>query len=69
MPFAPVFANGGNKIGTTLRSLYSPALRSAIALAELSRAQAAVGTVVKVLRFDSSGPRERLGRIVPLPFL
>jgi aminomethyltransferase len=69
MPFAPVFANGGNKIGTTLRSLYSPALRSAIALAELSRAQATVGTIVKVLRFDSSGPRERLGRVVPLPFL
>ena len=69
MPFAPVFANGGNKIGTTLRSLYSPALRSAIALAELTRAQAAKGTLVKVLRFDASGPRECLGRVVPLPFL
>jgi glycine cleavage system aminomethyltransferase T len=69
LPFAPVFSNAGNKIGSTLRSLYSPALRSAIALAELSRAQAAVGTIVKVLRFDAAGPRERLGRIVPLPFL
>ena len=69
MAFAPVFSGGGNKIGRTLRSLYSPALRSAIALAELTRAQAAAGSIVKVVRIDSTGPRERFGRIVPLPFL
>jgi aminomethyltransferase len=67
-PFAPVFA-GGKEIGRTLRSLYSPALKCAIALAQLDPDGAALGTAVSMMRLESSGLRESTGRVVALPFL
>jgi glycine cleavage system aminomethyltransferase T len=67
-PFAPVFA-GGKEVGRTLRSLYSPALRCAIALAQLSPDGAAVGSLVSMMRLESSGLMESTGRVVALPFL
>jgi glycine cleavage system aminomethyltransferase T len=67
-PFAPVFA-GGKEVGRTLRSLYSPALKCAIALAQLHPDGAAVGTVVSMMRLESAGLMEITGRVVALPFL
>jgi len=67
-PFAPVFA-GGKEVGRTLRSLYSPAMKCAIALAQLDSDGAAVGTVVSMMRLESSGLTESTGRVVALPFL
>jgi aminomethyltransferase len=67
-PFAAVFA-GGKEVGRTLRSLYSPALKCAIALAQLDPDGAAPGTVVSMMRLESSGLRESTGRVVALPFL
>jgi len=65
-PFATVFA-GGKEIGRTLRSLYSPALKCAIALAQLD-ADAGMGTAVSMMRLESSGWVESTGRVVALPF-
>jgi len=67
-PFAPVFA-GGKEIGRTLRSLYSPALKCAIALAQLDPDCAAAGTAVTMMRLESAGWRQNTGRVVELPFL
>jgi aminomethyltransferase len=67
-PFAPVFA-GGKEVGRTLRSLYSPALKCAIALAQLDPDGGAPGTVVSMMRLESSGLMESAGRVVALPFL
>jgi len=67
-PFAPVFA-GGKEIGRTLRSLYSPALKCAIALAQLDPDGAAAGTVVGMMRLESSGLMESTGSVLALPFL
>jgi aminomethyltransferase len=67
-PFAPVFA-GGKEIGRTLRSLYSPALKCAIALAQLDPECEAAGTAVTMMRLESSGWRQNTGRVVALPFL
>jgi aminomethyltransferase len=67
-PFAPVFADG-KEIGRTLRSLYSPALKCAIALAQLDAECAAAGTAVTMMRLESSGWRQNTGRVVALPFL
>ena len=67
-PFAPVFADG-KEVGRTLRSLYSPALKCVIALAQLNPDGAAVGTVVSMMRLESSGLTESTGRVVALPFL
>lgn len=64
-PFAPVFV-GGEEMGRTLRSLYSPALKCAIALAQLNPACAAPGATVTVKRLESSLGS---GRVVTLPFL
>ena len=67
-PFAPVFA-AGREAGRTLRSLYSPALKGAIALAELSPANASPGTLVQVRRAEGSRTGEVGGRVRALPFL
>jgi glycine cleavage system aminomethyltransferase T len=66
--FTPVFA-GHAEAGRTLRSLYSPAFRGAIALAELAPKHAAPGTGVAVRHVDLSGPRDIPARVVALPFL
>jgi glycine cleavage system aminomethyltransferase T len=66
--FAPVFA-GHAAAGRTLRSLYSPAFRGAIALAELAPKYAATGTGVSVRHVDSGGARDIAARVVALPFL
>ena len=65
VPFARVFV-GRKQMGRTLRSLYSPSLKCAIALAQLSPACAAPGTIVTVRLVESLG---REGRVVALPFL
>jgi aminomethyltransferase len=67
-PFAPVFC-GGSAAGRALGSAYSPALRSAIALAQLSASCAAPGTRVTIRRLDAAGPQELRGMVVSLPFL
>ena len=67
-PFAPVFA-GGKEVGRTLRSLYSPASKCAIALAQLDPVDAAIGTAVSMMRLESVGLMESTGRVVALPFL
>jgi aminomethyltransferase len=63
-PFACVHAAGG-EAGRTMRSLYSPALRGAIALAALTPAYAAPGTIVRVTCCGA----EIEGRVTALPFL
>ena len=68
VPFAPILA-GGSEAGRTLRSLYSPALKAAIALAELSPSRASPGTAVIVRHMDGAGRRDIAARVVPLPFL
>jgi glycine cleavage system aminomethyltransferase T len=69
MPFAPVFSGGG-EVGRTLRSLYSPSLKGAIALAELSPKHAAPGSFLTVRQQgDSPGRGDVAARVVPLPFL
>lgn len=66
-PFAPLF-HEGMEAGHTLRSVYSLALRRAIALAQLDPKYAAPGTTLRipgVKRTDT----EAVARVVPLPFL
>jgi glycine cleavage system aminomethyltransferase T len=68
MSYAPVFS-GVTEAGRSLRSLYSPSLKAAIALAVLSPMHAAVGTILTLRGADMMGPREVSARVVPLPFL
>lgn len=68
MPFAPVFS-GSKEAGRTLRALYSPALKGAIALAQISPAYALPGAVLKVQQVDANGRRDIAARVVTLPFL
>lgn len=60
MPHAPLM-RGGVEAGRTLHSLYSPALRRAIALAFVDNAAAAPGTVLTCAGVN--------GRVSELPFL
>jgi glycine cleavage system aminomethyltransferase T len=60
---------GGIEVGRSMRSLYSPALKGAIALAQIQAKYAAAGTMLTARTADSSGVREVQARIVPLPFL
>jgi aminomethyltransferase len=68
MVFMPVYS-GKMKVGSTLRSSYSPSLKSAIALAVLSPAHAAPGTRLTVRRVGTAASRGIGGRVVSLPFL
>ena len=63
-PFARVCVRKAD-VGRTMRSLYSPALKRAIALASIAPAHAAPGTAVTVI----TAGEETAGRIVALPFL
>lgn len=67
-PFAPVYARH-MEAGRTLRSLYSPSLRAAIALAQLLPQHAAPGTIVTIGPDNSAGGRRVSARVVALPFL
>jgi glycine cleavage system aminomethyltransferase T len=64
-PFMPLLRRN-EETGRTLRSLYSPTLRRAIALAQLMPAHASPGTEVIV---RTPGAEEIKGRVVTLPFL
>ena len=64
-PFMPVFRRN-EEAGRTLRSLYSPALRRAIALVQLTPAHASPGTELIV---RTRAAEEIKGRVVTLPFL
>jgi len=68
LSFAGLFA-AGSEVGQAMRSLYSPALKGAIALAQIQAKHAAAGTVLTARATDSSGVREALAHVVPLPFL
>ncbi len=68
MPFAPIALNGAI-VGTTLRSAYSPALRRAIALAQIDSAIAAAATAIAVRRLTPDGIEEISARVAALPFL
>ncbi|HXJ00244.1 MAG TPA: glycine cleavage T C-terminal barrel domain-containing protein [Micropepsaceae bacterium] len=68
LPFAPVISGSG-EVGRTLRSLYSPSLKSAIALAEISPKCASPGTTLTVRQVDATGRRDIAARVVALPFL
>lgn len=60
---------GGMEVGRSQRSLYSPAFRGAIALAQIQAKYAAAGTRLTARYADSSGVRDVFARVVPLPFL
>jgi aminomethyltransferase len=60
MPHAPLM-RGGTEVGRTLSSLYSPALKRAIALAVVESGAAAPGTLLTACGTDV--------RVVALPFL
>lgn len=64
--FTPVSVEG-REAGRTLRSVYSPSLRRAIALAELAPTAAMAGTLVRVGCAD--GRTACAGRVAALPFL
>lgn len=66
--FAPV-VQGGAIIGASLRSVYSPALRRAIALAQLDPGYSAADTPVAVRRLTPDGTQDVPSRVVRLPFL
>jgi aminomethyltransferase len=66
-PFAPLF-HEGVEAGHTLRSAYSPALRRAIALAQIDPKFAAPGTLLR-LGETKNADSEVKARVVPLPFL
>ena len=68
LSFAGLFASGSD-VGRGMRSLYSPALKGAIALAQIPARHAAAGTVLTARTTDSSGVREAPAHVVPLPFL
>lgn len=65
-PFAGV-VHDGRKAGRTLRSAYSPALKRAIALADI--ADIAPGAIVSVRHIQGGETREIAARVVALPFL
>jgi aminomethyltransferase len=64
-----VLLAGGNEVGRSLRSLYSPACKGAIALAQVQKKCSAPGTELTVRGTYSSGVREVAARVVALPFL
>ena len=68
MAHAPIVQNGAIA-GATLRSAYSPALRRAIALAQLDRAQASIGNAVVVRRLTPAGNVDAVARVAALPFI
>jgi glycine cleavage system aminomethyltransferase T len=67
LSFAPVFS-GATQVGRSMRSLYSPSARGAIALAQLSPQHAAPGTILTV-RLMATGAHSVSARVVRLPFL
>jgi aminomethyltransferase len=70
-PFTPL-VSGGRMVGHTLRSVHSPALRRAIALAQVDAGSAKPGTVLTLtLPPSAAAPELRAAqaRVVPLPFL
>lgn len=67
-PFATLF-HKDVQAGRTLRSAYSPALKGAIALAQLDAAYAAPGTMLRLRRAGLKGAEEFTARVVALPFL
>ena len=67
-PNAPVFYLG-TEVGRTRRSLYSPALKCAIALASLSRDCAQPGTMVTFRHCRSGAANDVAAKVVALPFL
>ena len=67
-PFAPLFV-GGQEVGRTLRSAYSPALRRNIALANLRPAHAAPGSEVEIPVAGARDGRAARARVAQLPFL
>lgn len=64
----PILRNG-KPVGSMLGSAWSPALRSAIALAKLPRTLAEPGTTLSVAAAGDGGPREIPARVAALPFL
>jgi glycine cleavage system T protein (aminomethyltransferase) len=64
LSFAALF-HDGTEIGRTLRSAYSPALRRAIALAQVDVAHTLPGTALTL----RDGDKEIAARVAPLPFL
>lgn len=66
VPFAPVM-DGNETVGATLRSAYSPALKRAIALAQLERAHATPGVTVAVRRVTPGGFADIHARVTALP--
>src|SRR4029079_9228569 len=68
LSFAALFA-GGSEVARSLRSLYSPACKGAIALGHLPQKYAAPGTTLTARGADSSGVREVSARVVALPFV
>jgi glycine cleavage system aminomethyltransferase T len=71
-PFTPVMMRDGRVVGQTLRSVYSPALRRAIALAQVDIAASAPGASVSLtLPPTMAMPALRMApaQIVDLPFL
>jgi len=60
---------GRRRVGRTLRSAWSPALRRAIALAQLEPAFAVPGTEVTLLCLEGATGEEIPARVVALPFL
>jgi glycine cleavage system aminomethyltransferase T len=67
-PFSPVLV-GGRAAGRTLRSLYSPSLKTAIALAELPPNHAVPGSSVTVRHLELNGGSDIPARVIALPFL
>jgi aminomethyltransferase len=67
-PFAPVLV-GGRVVGHTLRSAYSPALRRAIALAQLPANHVAPGTAALVRTLTPAGAVDVTARVCALPFV
>jgi aminomethyltransferase len=67
-PFMPLVRDGV-VIGHTLRSAYSPALRRAIALAQVRAPHAAPGTTLMVRTLQTAGTMDVSARVSALPFL
>jgi aminomethyltransferase len=68
MSYARIFL-GAVEVGRSMRSLYSPARKAAIALGAVSPAHAEIGTILTLRGADLVGAREVSARVVPLPFL
>jgi glycine cleavage system aminomethyltransferase T len=67
-PFAPLL-HGGATVGHTLRSLYSSALRRAIALTRIAANLAAPGTHLTARTVTLTGTKDIAARVAALPFL